>query len=82
MPVALDFHSLNPNTSADPLLNHVNTMCGIALFNEYVFVFSNRVSMVIKVLLVTTVLLAQGYVNLRVYANNSLILFMEYISML
>lgn len=39
MPVALDFHSLNPNTSADPLLNHVNTMCGIALINEYVFVF-------------------------------------------
>jgi len=79
MPVALDFSSLNPNTSADPLLNHVNTMCGIAFFNEYAFLFPNRANMVIKVLLVTTVLLAQGYVNSRVYANNSPIPFMEYI---
>lgn len=82
MPVALDFHSLNPNTSADPLLNHVIMLIqcvALHFFNEYAFVFPNRVNMVIKVLLVTTVLLAQGYVNLRVYANNSLILFMEYI---
>lgn len=72
MHLALGSHSLSPNTHyiQFPLESSKHKHFPL-LFFWWLCIFPDRANMVIKVLLVTLALLAQGYVNFRIYSNNS-----------